>query len=129
MTEHFLEMEDAATFSQIVDCKGVSHGMNAPFGRLESQGTAQTLKITQNVPAPLLRPTLSSKDQTIPGLGFSLKKEQAFSEFKGNWDQPVFAPLSMQQNEQVVEVHVFPVKAQCLINSAASVRDESNERG
>jgi hypothetical protein len=86
MAKHFLEMEDAAPLSQIVDCERVPHGMNAPFGRLEAQGAAQTLKITQNVPASLLRSTLSSKDQTISGLGLSLKEEQAFSEFKGNWD-------------------------------------------
>ncbi len=127
MTEHLLEVENAPALPQIVDRKRVQHGMNAPLRWLETERSTQKLEVAENIPASLFCPALSSEDIALPRFGLSLKKEQPFSEFKRDRDEPVFAALAMQQHEQIVEGDVFPVKTQ-RSSSGSHFSEKRNKR-
>src|SRR5207253_1873520 len=101
--------------------------MDAAGRRFKTESSAQLFEISENIPASLFRANLGRQDQSFFRLRFPLKEKQSLPKFERHWNESVFPALAVQQDEQVVEVDVFPVKTQCLINPTARVSKDTNE--
>jgi len=126
MAECFLKMKDASSSPDVVQRERVPECVQAPLRRIESQTPAQFFDIAEHVSATEFRPVPGDEDQNFFRCDL-LPAEEIAPEFERERDNPVFAALTVQGDEEVVEVDVAPLKAEDLVDSSTDVRQCHHE--
>lgn len=127
MTEHPLEVEHASAVPQVVRGKGVPETVKCSFGRFKAELSAESFHISKNVSSPLLRPISRPEHQSCLRVALFLPKKQPFPEFEGNRCLAVLPPLTVERQQQIVEINVFPTQAEKFVDPGRRVTQSRNQ--
>lgn len=121
--EHLLQMEYGAAAPQIVHCERVPECVESAPRSRESQLAAQQLHVPQSIAAAPHRLGAAGEQKGVwLAAIFADVAEQGFPQLETEGDHPLFAPLAVQRDQQVLKVDIGDAQREGLGDATAGIQ-------